>query len=78
MLSPMSTQIDLLDAVVAELDRRRGDLVRVAGEAGMSYDTVLRIKSRENDPGYSKVKRLAEALGLPTGVSSGEAARGAH
>lgn len=39
-----------------------GDLPAVAREAGLSYDTVLRIKNRENDPGYSKVRRLADLL----------------
>jgi lambda repressor-like predicted transcriptional regulator len=58
----MSTQHDLLEMVVAELERRSGDLRKVAGEAGLSYDTVLRIKNRENDPGYSKVRALAKCL----------------
>lgn len=26
----------------------------------MSYDTILRIKNGEGDPGYSKVRRLAD------------------
>jgi len=60
----MDQQTDLLDAVVSALQSRRGDLPEVAKQAGMSYDTVLRIKARENDPGYSKVKRLAVTLGL--------------
>lgn len=60
----MAPQTDLLDAVVGELQARRGELARIAREAGISYDTVLRIRSRENDPGYSKVRALARALGL--------------
>jgi hypothetical protein len=58
----MSAESDLLERVVAELDRRKGELREVARLSGQSYDTVLRIKNRENDPGYSKVKALASAL----------------
>lgn len=54
----MDKQFDPLDAVVAELERRKGDLPKVARESGVPYDTVLRIKNRENDPGYSKVRVL--------------------
>jgi hypothetical protein len=58
----MSHDTDLLERVVAELERLRGDLPRVASETGLPYDTVLRIKNRENDPGYSKVRALADYL----------------
>lgn len=58
----MSTDQDLLDRVVAELESRMGELTVVARETGMSYDTVMRIKNRENDPGYSKVRTLADYL----------------
>lgn len=58
----MDHSSDLLDRVVAELAARSGDLARVAKESGLSYDTVLRIKNRENDPGYSKVRALANYL----------------
>lgn len=54
----MPKQSDLLEAVVAELESRVGDLPKVAKESGVPYDTVLRIKNRENDPGYSKVRAL--------------------
>jgi lambda repressor-like predicted transcriptional regulator len=54
----MPKQTDPLAEVVAELEKRVGDLPTVAKESGLSYDTVLRIKNRENDPGYSKVKAL--------------------
>jgi len=56
---------DLLDRVVAELARREGQLPKVAKETGLTYDTILRIKKRENDPGYSKVRILADYL-FPT------------
>ncbi len=55
---------DLLNSVVSELERRVGELRRIASDAGIPYDTVLRIKNREGDPGYSKVRRLAEHFGL--------------
>lgn len=60
----MSTQSDLLARVIAELEARAGNLRVVAIESGVAYDTVLRIKNRENDPGYSKVKALAVYLGV--------------
>jgi hypothetical protein len=58
----MANQTDLLDRVVAALTERRGDLHSVAVATGISYDTVLRIRNRENDPGYSKVRKLAAHL----------------
>lgn len=58
----MSHSSDLLDVVVGELHRRRGDIPAVARASGIPYDTVHRIKNREGDPGYSKVQRLASAL----------------
>jgi len=60
----MSKHLDILELVVAELERRKlkGDLANVARESGIPYDTVLRIKNRENDPGYSKVQKLYDSL----------------
>lgn len=58
----MSKETDLLDQVVAELERRKGELQAVARATQIPYDTVLRIKNRENDPGYSKVRALADYL----------------
>lgn len=58
----MSTQTDLLAEVIAELERRGGKLREIAEAVGMPYDTVLRIKRRDNDPGYSKVKTLHDYL----------------
>ncbi len=55
---------DLLDLVVAELQRRKGELPAISRAAGVAYDTVHRIKNRENDPGYSRVRRLAAVLGI--------------
>lgn len=58
----MQVESDILERVVAELNERTGDLPRVARESGVPYDTVLRIKNRENDPGYSKVRTLHRYL----------------
>ena len=55
---------DMLVLVQAELCRRDGELRDIAEAADMHYDTVRRIRSGKNDPGYSKVKRLALHLGL--------------
>lgn len=33
-------------------------------EKDLSYETILRIKRGIADPGYSKVERLAEKLGI--------------
>lgn len=58
----MSEHTDLLSEVVQELERREGQLKAIADGAGLAYDTVLRIKRRENDPGYSKVATLHRYL----------------
>jgi len=57
----MTTQT-ILDQVVTELEKRTGDLRTVALESGIPYDTVLRVKNRENDPSFSKVQRLHDFL----------------
>jgi hypothetical protein len=58
----MDEKTDLLEQVVIALEARKGDLQSVARATGIPYDTVLRIKNRENDPGYSKVATLAAYL----------------
>ena len=58
----MEHETDLLERVVAELTARAGDLRAVARESGIPYDTILRIKNRENDPGYSKLRALYRYL----------------
>lgn len=66
-MGDMDEPTDLLEKVVTALTERKGDLPRVAKESGVPYDTVLRIKNRENDPGYSRVKALHDYLfGTPT------------
>jgi hypothetical protein len=62
----MNDEADLLDRVVAELRARSGPMIgqlpRIARESGIKYDTLLRIKNREGDVGYSKVRQLANYL----------------
>jgi hypothetical protein len=53
---------NILEAVVAELEKRTGDLRRVADESGIPYDTILRIKNQESDPGFSRVQALHDYL----------------
>ena len=56
------TQINMLEKVVAELDARTGELRKVANETGIPYDTILRVKNRENDPAFSRVAALYSYL----------------
>lgn len=64
----------MLLLVQAELCRRDGELRDIAHAADMHYDTVRRIRSGKNDPGYSKVKRLALHLGLTAPRAVGDCA----
>ena len=48
----------MLDKVVLELESRTGELRKVAIETGIPYDTILRVKNRENDPAFSRVAGL--------------------
>jgi len=57
----------ILDQVVSELESRVGDLRDVAAKSGIPYDTVLRIKNRENDPAFSRVQALHDFLFAKTG-----------
>ena len=50
--------INMLERVIAELDARTGDLRKVATDTGIPYDTILRVKNRENDPAFSRVAAL--------------------
>lgn len=52
----------MLQFVRDELLVRRGKLRRIAKETGVSYDTLLRIRDNEVDPGYSKVKAVFEYM----------------
>ena len=51
---------DLLEFVRQQLELHKGDLRRVAAESAIAYDTCHRIKNGEGDPGYSKVRALAD------------------
>lgn len=53
---------DLLEFVRQELERRKGEIRLIADQSGIAYDTCLRIKNGEGDPGYSKVQILAKYL----------------
>ena len=48
----------MLERVITELEARTGDLRKVAIETGIPYDTILRVKNRENDPAFSRVAVL--------------------
>lgn len=50
--------MDILQQVRTALETNKGRLRDVATETGLSYDTVLRIKNGEGDPGFSKVEVL--------------------
>lgn len=52
--------IDNLHYVRTRLAADVGNLRQVADDTGLSYDTVLRIKNGEGDPGYSKVRILVD------------------
>lgn len=56
--------MDKLRIVRDELERRKGEIRRIALDTGLSYDTVLRIKNNEGDPGFSKIAILADYLGV--------------
>ena len=55
---------DLLKTVRQRLADDVGRLRQVAMDTDIPYDTVLRIKNGEGDPGYSKVSALACHYGL--------------
>ena len=57
--------MDKLIIIRDELERRKGDLRRISVDTGLSYDTVLRIKNGECDPGFSKIALLADYLKVP-------------
>ncbi len=61
--------IDMLNCVKANLEMGVGQLRLVAQETEIPYDTILRIKNGEGDPGYSKVKTLFDYY---TKVGTGE------
>lgn len=55
----METNLTLLRE---ELERRKGSIRRISKDTGIAYDTILRIKNSEGDPGFSKVEVLARYL----------------
>lgn len=53
---------NMLEEVIRCLEERTGELRKVAEEVGIAYDTILRIKNREGDPGFTKVQTLYDSL----------------
>lgn len=51
---------DLLKTVRQLLADDVGRLRLVAEKTGIPYDTILRIKNGEGDPGYSKVQAISD------------------
>jgi hypothetical protein len=66
--------IDLLKAVRKRLADDVGNLRRVSADSGIPYDTILRIKNGEGDPGYSKVHALSRLYGITAQVGAGDSA----
>jgi hypothetical protein len=62
MRRQLGLRLRVIEALKAHPSLRQ--LADEIGEPGLSYDTLLRIKNAEGDPGYSKVVRLALKLGL--------------
>ena len=56
----MNTQRDLLQHVLHCLDTTEASIATIAEGSGVGYDTVLRIKKGDHDPGYSKVRALGD------------------
>jgi len=55
--------------VMERLQDTKGDWPEVAASAGMSYRTISKIARREiNDPGYSKIRALANFFGFDNHV----------
>lgn len=62
------TNNDMLISVRSSLARDVGQLRSVAEHTGIPYDTILRIKNGEGDPGYSKVQTLADYYAAKVGA----------
>lgn len=56
---------NLLAVVQQKLHQKVGALREVADSTGIPYDTVLRIKNGEGDPGYSKVQAIYDYFTRP-------------
>jgi predicted transcriptional regulator len=65
---------DLLTIIRNHLESDVGQLRRVAEETGIPYDTILRIKNGEGDPGYSKVQALTLYYAQKIELGAGETA----
>jgi uncharacterized protein YdbL (DUF1318 family) len=58
----MNAEQDMLEAVVAEVNRRKGEWRQIARDLGISYDTLRRVAAQENDNRYSLVRTLHDYL----------------
>ncbi len=56
----MTQETDLLKRVMHYLHTTSKSIGEIAEGSGVGYDTVVRIKKGEHDPGYSKVKALGD------------------
>lgn len=64
-ISPRSQPDRALATVLRQLRERRGlPAERLAHEAGLTVSAYLRIEGAVSAPGWSTVRRIAEALGL--------------
>ena len=54
--------MDILNTVVTELNRRKGEWTSLAKIIGVHRKTIERMADRKHDPRYSHVYRLFELL----------------
>jgi predicted transcriptional regulator len=59
---------DILRSVRKSLEDDTGRLRSVSEVTGIPYDTILRIKNGEGDPGYSKVKAVFDYYAAKVGA----------
>lgn len=69
---------NLLSLVRERLESEVGRIRLVSQETGIPYDTILRIKNEEGDPGYSKVQTLADHFGIRLVSKKSRANQGRH
>jgi DNA-binding phage protein len=48
-------------------------MTKIAKESGVAYDTVQRIKYRQGDPAYGKIRKLADYFGFDVGPDAAAA-----
>ena len=55
--------MDKLQLIRNELEERKGELRKISRKTGLSYDTIMRIKRGDTEPGFYKVEALADYFG---------------